>query len=283
MNKTILVLGGTGLLGEPVARRLRQDGFNVRVMARDTEKASEKLGDGFEIVQGDATNSDDLERALSGCFGVHLSLSGEAERTGAELVARSSAEQGVERITYISGCTAVEENAWFPLTADKLHAERVIRESGVAYTIFAPSWPMEMLVRYAMNGKPTLIGKQTNAFHFFALDDLARMVSTAYQSDEATNKRFVIHGPEAIPFTDALMRYCEVFHPEVAKVSKLPIWLAKLMARLMKNDLMMFGAELSGYFDKVGELGDPAEANGVLGAPAITLDQWMQQRKQSLC
>jgi hypothetical protein len=29
------------------------------------------------------------------------------------------------------------------------------------------------------------------------------------------------------------------------------------------------------YFEKVGEMGDPAEANGPLGRPAITLDQWL--------
>lgn len=35
----ILILGGTGLLGEPVARRLQADGFAVRLLARDPDKA----------------------------------------------------------------------------------------------------------------------------------------------------------------------------------------------------------------------------------------------------
>jgi hypothetical protein len=33
------------------------------------------------------------------------------------------------------------------------------------------------------------------------------------------------------------------------------------------------------YFDKAGELGDPTEANQILGAPKTTLDAWMEQKK----
>jgi uncharacterized protein YbjT (DUF2867 family) len=277
--KTILVLGATGLLGAPVARRLQDEGFNVRVMARNAEKTRTTFGEGFEIVQGDATHSDNIKQALQDCYGVHLSLSGDAERIGAELVASVAAKLGLERITYISGCTAAEENGWFPLTADKLHAERVIKDSGVEYTIFAPTWPMEMLTRYARDGKPLLIGKMEGPFHFFAVEDLARMVSCAYQTDSTINKRLVIHGPEGYSFPDALLRYCAVFHPEVTKVSSMPVWLVKAMAALMRNDLMKFGADLAGYFDRVGELGDPTEANTLLGAPAITLDEWLNKKQ----
>ena len=39
MDKTILVIGATGMLGEPVARCLKEDGFKVRVMTRDANKA----------------------------------------------------------------------------------------------------------------------------------------------------------------------------------------------------------------------------------------------------
>jgi NAD(P)-dependent dehydrogenase (short-subunit alcohol dehydrogenase family) len=41
---TILVVGGTGTLGEQVARQLHRDGFEVRVLARDVERARTLLG-----------------------------------------------------------------------------------------------------------------------------------------------------------------------------------------------------------------------------------------------
>jgi len=279
MSKTILVLGATGLLGGPVAHCLKDDGYNVRVLARDVEKAQTHLGDGFDIVEGDATQVEDMKQAMEGCYGVHLSLGGEAERIGSILVAGEAAGQGVERISYISGCTALEENRWFPLVDDKLQAEEAIRESGVGYTIFAPTWPMEMLARYARDGQPFIIGKMAGPFHFFAADDLARMVSATYRSDQAIDKRLVIHGPEGFSFGEALSRYCAAFHPEVTRLTRMPVWLVRLMAALMHNDMMKLGADMADYFDKVGELGDPTEANRLLGAPATTLDAWLESRK----
>ena len=32
------------------------------------------------------------------------------------------------------------------------------------------------------------------------------------------------------------------------------------------------------YLETVGERGDPTEANAILGAPEITLDQWLRMR-----
>ena len=55
MNK-ILILGGTGLLGTPVARRLQADGFAVRLLARDPDKARAMFDETFEVVTGDVTD-----------------------------------------------------------------------------------------------------------------------------------------------------------------------------------------------------------------------------------
>lgn len=278
MEKRILVLGGTGLLGEPVARQLQADGFTVRIMTRDPEKAHGRFGDDFELVAGDATNAEDVRRALDGCTAAHISVGGAGDLPAVQHVCQHGPAAGLERVGYVSGCTVCEQNGWFPMIAGKLAAEQVISDSGLPYTIFAPTWPMEMLARYARDGKPVLIGKQENRFHFFAVEDLARMVSQAYQEPAAANQRFVIHGPEAIPFKEALLRYCQAFFPEVEKVSGMPVWLVRLMARVTGNDMMKFGADLSDYFDKVGELGDPRPAHELLGAPSLTLDDWLAER-----
>jgi hypothetical protein len=54
-----------------------------------------------------------------------------------------------------------------------------------------------------------------------------------------------------------------------------------LMGSLTRNEAMQFAAGLMGYFDKIGEMGDPSEANRILGVPATTLDAWMNARKRS--
>ncbi len=64
MQKTILVIGATGMLGEPVGRRLKEDNFQVRVMTRDINKARKTFDKAFEIVVGDVTDTTSLEKAL---------------------------------------------------------------------------------------------------------------------------------------------------------------------------------------------------------------------------
>jgi uncharacterized protein YbjT (DUF2867 family) len=43
-NRMILVIGGTGMLGRPVAERLKADGFAVRLPVRDLDKPRRLLG-----------------------------------------------------------------------------------------------------------------------------------------------------------------------------------------------------------------------------------------------
>jgi uncharacterized protein YbjT (DUF2867 family) len=278
MNK-ILVLGGTGLLGAPVARRLQADGFAVRLLARDPDKARAMFDDSFEVVAGDVTDVPSLETALAGCDGVHISIAGPAELPAAQNVAALAPRLGLKRITYISGATAFEENRWFPMTAAKLAAEEAIRACGVPYTIFCPTWPMEMLPRYARGGEPLMIGDQPLPSHWFAADDMARMISAAYQAEEAANRKLFIHGPEAMTTVEALERYCRAFHPKVESVPLMPIEAARATAASTGNQMLGYFAEMMAYFEKVGEMGDPGEANNLLGAPETTLDAWIEQRK----
>jgi uncharacterized protein YbjT (DUF2867 family) len=109
------------------------------------------------------------------------------------------------------------------MTAHKLAAEEAIRACGVPYTIFCPTWPMEMLPRYARSGPPLMIGDQPLPAHWFAADDLARMISNAYRREEVPNRKLFVHGPEAMTTVEALERYCRAFHPEVESVPLMPI------------------------------------------------------------
>ena len=275
MRQKILILGGTGMFGMPTAQQLKADGFQVRLLVRDTVKAQKFFGDEFEIVQGDVADLASLEQAMQGCYGVHISVGGLVDQLSAENVAALAPKLGVERVTYISGATVAEKNRWFPMVAQKLEAEKAIRASSVPYTIFCPTWPMEQIVRFARDGKPSLMGKQPLPVHFFAATDLARMVSQAYQLDEAQNKRLYVYGPEALTMKTALERYCAKFHPEVEKISVMPIWMAKVLGTLTGNEMLKFASGLMGYFDKTPETGDPSEANQILEAPATTLEAWM--------
>ena len=280
--KRILVLGGTGMLGAPVARRMLADGFTVRLLARDPDKARNEVDRGFEIVGGDVTDAHSLEQAMQDCDGVHVSVGGAVDGISAENAASLAARLGLGRISYVSGSTVSEENRWFPMVEQKLTAEKAVKDSGVPYTIFCPTWPMEQLPRFVQGGRATVIGDRLSPWHWFAAEDMGEMVSKAFQAENAAGKRLYIHGPEAVTIQTALERYCTAFHPEIESVSVMPVQAARAAADSTGNNMLKMIAEMMAYFEKVGEPGDPTEANQLLGAPMTTLDAWIDKQKTGI-
>jgi uncharacterized protein YbjT (DUF2867 family) len=272
----ILVLGGTGLLGRPVVDRLVADGRLVRVLSRDPDRARVTLPASVEVVGGDVTDPGSVAAAVSGCDGVHISVGGPVDRASAEVVAQVAAGGGVERVTYVSGSTVDERNRWFPMVAQKLDAEAAVIASGVPYTILRPTWPMEQLPRFVRDGRATVIGDVLPGWHWFAAADLARMVSTAFTSPQAAGRVLYVHGPHALSMVEALREYCAAAHPGV-EVSVLPVAAARALASRSGDPMLSMMAQMMAYFDAAQELGDPAEANAILGAPTTTLAQWIDQ------
>lgn len=179
MKQTILVVGATGMLGEPVARQLHEDGYIVRVLSRNLEKARAKLGNSFEFFKGDVEGHSSLQKALDGCYGVHINLRGgpktkdfdRIEHRGTSNVAKVSAKMGVQHLTYLSGAAVFEENSWFPSVKAKLQAEAAIRESGVSYSIFCATHFMESLPLSIRGNRASVIGKQPHRLHWLAARD----------------------------------------------------------------------------------------------------------------
>ena len=279
MQKIILVIGGTGTLGQPVSRYLKDAGFQVRIMTRDRQRAEKIFDDSFEIFVGDPLNVNCVEEALNGCYGVHISLPTGVEQQVAETVAKVASRHGVERISYISGATVAEENRWFPMIDGKYLAEKAIREAGIPYTIICPTWVMEILPKFVIQGRASILGKQPCPSHWVAAEDIARMVSTAYHLGEADNQRLIVHGPEAICMQEALRRYCAMFHPEIKNISSMPFWLVKLLVAITGDNGLKGAGEMMSYFEKIGEGSNLPKMNAILGAPTMTLDTWLQKRK----
>jgi len=232
MSETILVIGATGMLGEPVARRLAADGHTVRVMSRSRARAEEKFGAGFYAVEGDINHVDSLEKAMQGCTGVHLNLASSLDiERGARNVGEVAAQVGtVKRITLISGASTCEENTWFPLTRAKLEVEQAIQKSNVPWTIFRCTMFNELLPhKLVRHGRAIIMGKQTTKWHWIAGDDYAGMVSRAFTTPEAANKVLYALGPDALTYEEAMMIYQPICAPE-AKITKVPFWILHIVS-----------------------------------------------------
>ena len=109
-----LVTGATGKVGNAVARALHARGDQVRVLARDVERARSLLPDEVEVVRGDVTDPGSVAAAVEGCELVFNAMGipeqwlrddAEFERVnarGTENVVRAARAAGVRRVVHTS-------------------------------------------------------------------------------------------------------------------------------------------------------------------------------------
>jgi uncharacterized protein YbjT (DUF2867 family) len=109
----IAVAGATGYIGGLLCKRLREEGQDVRALARHPERAEELKEAGCEVVKADVLEADSLESALEGAevayYLVHSMGRGSdgdfaaRDQEGAENFAAAAAAGGVRRIVYLGG------------------------------------------------------------------------------------------------------------------------------------------------------------------------------------
>jgi uncharacterized protein YbjT (DUF2867 family) len=109
----IAVAGSTGYIGGLLCRRLRQEGQQVRALARHPERAGELKEAGCELRRADVLEPETLGPALEGVeiayYLVHSMGRGsdgdfaERDHRGAENFAAAAAAAGVKRIVYLGG------------------------------------------------------------------------------------------------------------------------------------------------------------------------------------
>lgn len=273
----ILVLGATGVLGRPTVQALLEDGHAVRVMARDSRNAREHFQDDVEIATGDARDARDMRSAALGCEGVHVSLPQGVELPAVLNLAGLPEKDRPGRISYVSGTSVHEDNRWFEMVRVKLLAEKSLARSGVPHTIFCPTWVMETLPRFVRGDRAVIIsGKSPPELSLLAAADFGRMVAASFRDDAAIGKRLFCHGPETIPLPRALRTFLSICRPD-ARAVQLKLWQATLMARIRRE--MAPVVELIRFFERVGELGDPGQADTLLGPPSTTFSLWLQKRE----
>jgi uncharacterized protein YbjT (DUF2867 family) len=273
----ILVIGASGLLAGPVIRKLDEKGYDLRLFTRSV-KPSMFVND-YEIARGDVFNMEDLEKAVTGCDAVHISLASADDVKAVSNIIEVSKRQGVRRISLVSGCTVAEENRWFKFTDDKFRTEQMIMQSGLSWYIFRPTWFFESLPMFVSNGKASVLGRLTDRYHWVAADDLGKMVADAYSTAGAENRIYYVYGPERYTMKEMLEKYCSALHPDIKSVGETPLLPLKIIALLTRNRQLKFAASLFGYFEKVHEPEIPESDLALLTRPATDFDTWIKSKQ----
>ncbi|MFI6372589.1 SDR family oxidoreductase [Streptomyces sp. NPDC050546] len=129
----ILVTGATGNIGRAL---LGESGLGgsvaVRALTRDAGRVS--FPEAVDVVEGDLARADSLKSALEGVRSLFL-LSG----TGAEEEVLAAVRRaGVEHVVLVSSIT-VQTHPHLPAAGENLAVERLLKDSGMAWTILRPT------------------------------------------------------------------------------------------------------------------------------------------------
>jgi uncharacterized protein YbjT (DUF2867 family) len=202
----VLLTGATGLLGGELLKLLLAEGHEARCLLRaGSPNASRLDAERAEIFGGDAADEEDLLRALQGTDAL-LHVAGIEY---AQPVVEAARRVGVGRVVVV-GSTSVHSSYEFR-AGPKLRMERVVRRSGLDWTIVRPSMiygserdkNVQRLLRF-LGHSPVfpMFGPGTNLWQPVYHEDCARGVYEALVRLSAVGRSYDLPGGESLTYLD---------------------------------------------------------------------------------
>ncbi|XVV10170.1 SDR family oxidoreductase [Actinoplanes sp. CA-131856] len=140
---TVLIVGATGSVGRLAVEESARRGHRTRALVRDPA-AAQSLPTGVQAVAGDLTLADTLAEAVDGVDAVLFTHGSHGGARDAELVDYGAVRNTLTvlgpRPARIALMTTVGVTKHTPGHDWKRRGERLVRASGLAYTIVRPGW-----------------------------------------------------------------------------------------------------------------------------------------------
>ena len=216
----ILLTGATGTVGRSLVPKLLDRGDEVRVLVRDPRRLG-RLRVEVSLALGDLGDLGDprvTRQALRGVSTViHLAAAirdqpptslEEINGLATARLLRAAESAGIERFVFFSalGATEFQRTRFFRA---KALAERAVRDSELATTVFAPSivydrddpW-IRIQRRLALLPAVPVSGEGRSRFDPIWADDVARCVLADIDRPGGESRRHELGGPETLTYDD---------------------------------------------------------------------------------
>jgi len=241
----ILVAGATGRLGGTIARRLLEQGKDVRILVRHNSPSEELAKQGLatsagslieagaQPVYGDLKDRASLDPACAGIETVITTANSvlrggddnlqSVDVQGNRNLIDAARAAGVSQFIFTSALGA-DANHPVPLFQAKGVTDAYLRGSGMGYTILAPNAFMEVWAGMVvgmplMAGQPvTLVGECRTLHSFISQGDVAAFAVAAAGHPAAMNQSLYLGGPEALCWRDVVATFGRVLGREVPVV-----------------------------------------------------------------
>ena len=283
----IVITGATGFVGEEVVKQARAAGYPVRAIVREPQRAqwlAERYG--VELFRGNVLSAPSIEGAMrdANCV-IHLvgiiyeSKENTFERTHAQAtryVIDEAKKAGVKRFVHMSALGA-HENARSRYHQTKWAGEGYVRKSGLAWTIFRPSFiygprdkginTLAQVVRRLPFGP--VLGRGNTKIQPISVENVAKAFVGAVRNDGSIGKTYDLCGPDAFTWNELYDKLQGILGTRKKKVH-LPLPIARAQAlifeKFLANPPFTRDQLLMLQEDNVGDPG-PAERDFVLEQP----------------
>lgn len=307
---TSFVAGATGFVGRHLVRALAEEGDHVRALVRPSTNASWLRAHGAEIVSGDVTDPESVERAMEGCevaYNLVKPRGGSTARAhqavnvaGTEHVLQAVRKAGVRRVVHCSSAgvhgslqqlPATEDAPFDPRSAyqvSKASGERVVlehvRTNGTSAVIARPTavyGPGDLqgvkLYRDVLAGRLTTIGRGQHPYHMTYVDDVVQGLRRCAERDVAPGEAYFVAAESARPLADLFAAIADAAGIELRRRS-LPAWPFKLTSAVLQRVLRPLGMDPplghAIHFFTVPRAFDIAKAKRELGyRPRFSLEE----------
>jgi len=242
----IAITGGTGFIGMHLAARLIADGHQMVLIAR-RERAEEPAFSTSQVkVANDLSDSVALAQAFAGCdavahcAGINREIGKQTYRKvhieGTRHVVQVAKQAGVKRIALMSFLRA-RPNCGSRYHESKWLAERIVRESGLDYTIiragvvYGRGDHMLDHLSHALHTFPffALVGLREKQIQPLAIEDLVNVLRAGLVHGRLVRQTVAVVGPEQLYLSEAVKRVAEVLGKKPIYFPA-PVWFHYLLA-----------------------------------------------------
>jgi len=242
-ERNYLVTGASGYVGGRLVRDLLVDKKNVRVLVRDAKKIlGQSWASHVEIIEGNASNAEDLDRALEGIHTAYYLLHsinvstdfGDIEAAMAKGFSEAAERANISQIIYLGGI-ANDENRSRHLTSrmntgSQLASGRTpVLELRAGIIIGSGSASFEML-RHLTHRLPIMTTPKwvSNRTQPIAIRDVLYYLRSAANLKQPVDSIFDIGGPEVVTYAEMMQKFAAISGLPKRIIIQVPVLTPKL-------------------------------------------------------